>query len=120
MDRVAIVFPIRFATHETAVQTTARELSLEGVLVTCLEPPPQGTPVAMRLYLPGSREGLPAEGVDLVGPLPSDYQYYVNFAAGIGTKAKHVAEGKALIQFLASPATTSTLASKGMEAPKAH
>src|SRR6185312_1167587 len=63
MDRAPIVFPIRFATHNAAVQTTTRELSLEGVFVRCLEPPNEGTPISMRLYLPGSRDGVPAGGV---------------------------------------------------------
>jgi uncharacterized protein (TIGR02266 family) len=63
MERTPIVFPIRFATHRAAVQTTTRELSREGVLVSCLEPPEVGTIVAMKLYLPGSREGVQSEGV---------------------------------------------------------
>lgn len=64
-------------------------------------------------------EILPIEGVSLVGPLPAEYQYYVQFAAGMGVKAKHVDAGKALVQYLASPAMTATLAAKGMEAPRA-
>src|SRR5436853_198528 len=40
MERAPIVFPVRFATHNAAVQTTTRELSPEGVFVRCLEPPP--------------------------------------------------------------------------------
>jgi uncharacterized protein (TIGR02266 family) len=63
MERAPIVFPIRFATHNAAVQTTTRELGVEGVFVRCLEPPAAGTPISMRLYLPGSREGVPAGGV---------------------------------------------------------
>jgi molybdate transport system substrate-binding protein len=63
-------------------------------------------------------EILPAEGVSLVGPLPPEYQYYVQFAAGIGVKAKRADAGKALIQFLESPATAAMLAPKGMEPPK--
>lgn len=63
-------------------------------------------------------EILPAEGVQLVGPLPAEYQYYVGFAAGMGVKSKHADAGKALISFLASPAMASTLAAKGMEPPK--
>jgi len=63
-------------------------------------------------------EILPAEGVALVGPLPAQYQYYVGFAAAVGVKAKHADAGKAMIQFLASPAMASTLAAKGMEPPK--
>lgn len=54
-------------------------------------------------------------GVDLVGPVPSDFQSYVNFAAGIATSA-HDAEGaKALIRFLSGPKIVPVLNSKGME-----
>jgi uncharacterized protein (TIGR02266 family) len=63
MDRAPIVFPIRFATRNVAVQTTTRELSRSGVFVRCLEPPPAGTVIAMKLYLPGSREAVQVGGV---------------------------------------------------------
>jgi uncharacterized protein (TIGR02266 family) len=63
MDRAPIVFPIRFATGDVAVQTTTRELSQGGVLVRCLEPPPSGTALSMKLYLPGAREALHVEGL---------------------------------------------------------
>src|ERR1700682_1071296 len=58
MDRAPIVFPIRFATGDVAVQTTTRELSKRGVLVRCLTPPPEGTALELKLYLPGAREAL--------------------------------------------------------------
>ena len=63
MDRAPIVLPIRFAAGDTAVQTTTRELSERGVLVRCMEPPPAGTPVSLKLYLPGAREALLVKGV---------------------------------------------------------
>jgi uncharacterized protein (TIGR02266 family) len=63
MDRAPIVFPIRFATHNAAGQTTTRELSREGVFVRCLEPPQIGTSISMRLYLPGRRDGLQVDGL---------------------------------------------------------
>src|SRR5438105_3028568 len=63
MERAPIVFPVRFATHNAAVQTTTRELSPEGVFVRCLEPPPSGTPIEMKLYLPGRRESVKANAV---------------------------------------------------------
>ena len=63
MDRAPIVFPVRFATTNIAVQTTTRELSVEGLFVRCLEPPPVGTPISLRLYLPGARESVPAGGI---------------------------------------------------------
>lgn len=53
MRRIALVLPIRFSFETRAVQTTTRELSLEGVFVRCLEAPAVGTQVALRLYLPG-------------------------------------------------------------------
>jgi uncharacterized protein (TIGR02266 family) len=63
MDRAPIVLPIRFAAGDIAVQTTTRELSERGVLVRCMEPPPAGTPVSLKLYLPGAREALLVKGV---------------------------------------------------------
>jgi uncharacterized protein (TIGR02266 family) len=63
MNPVPIVFPIRFATADTAVQTTTRELSRDGVFVRCLEPPALGATVRLKLYLPGSREPAQASGV---------------------------------------------------------
>lgn len=63
MNRVPIVFPIRFATASAAVQTTTRELGRDGVFIRCLEPPALGTPVRLKLYLPGSREAAQASGV---------------------------------------------------------
>jgi len=63
MERAPIVFPIRFAAGETAVQTTTRELTTRGVLVRCTTPPPTGTSVHMKLYLPGAREAVQVAGV---------------------------------------------------------
>jgi uncharacterized protein (TIGR02266 family) len=63
MERAPIVFPIRFATGEVAVQTTTRDLSDRGVLVRCLEPPPAGTKLAIKLYLPGIADALQVSGV---------------------------------------------------------
>jgi molybdate transport system substrate-binding protein len=59
-------------------------------------------------------EIMPAEGVTLVGPLPAEFQYYVDFAAGIGAKSKNQDAGRALIKFLSTPASL-PLAAKGME-----
>jgi uncharacterized protein (TIGR02266 family) len=63
MKRASIVFPIRFATGNVAVQTTTRELSERGVLVRCLTAPPAGTSLEMKLYLPGARDALHLAGV---------------------------------------------------------
>jgi uncharacterized protein (TIGR02266 family) len=63
MNRVPIVFPIRFATADAAVQTTTRELAPDGVFIRCLEPPALDTPVRLKLYLPGAREPAQVSGV---------------------------------------------------------
>src|SRR4051812_7885537 len=63
MERSPIVFPVRFATRNIAVQTTTRELSKTGVYVRCLEPPSVNTELDMRLYLPGARAGMEVKGV---------------------------------------------------------
>jgi uncharacterized protein (TIGR02266 family) len=82
MDRVRIVFPIRFATRNAAVQTTTRELSLTGVFVRCLEPPAAGSLLAMTLYLPGSSDGLIVEGlVREVAPAGDESGFWANFSA---------------------------------------
>jgi uncharacterized protein (TIGR02266 family) len=80
MHRVPIVFPVRFATRNAAVQTTTRELSAEGVFVRCLEPPPRGTPIAMKLYLPGKRDGMSVEAVIAeVTPPGSEAGFWAEF-----------------------------------------
>lgn len=58
MERFPIVFPIRFATGGSAVQTTTLEISADGVLIRCFELPAVGTNLELKLYLPGSRETL--------------------------------------------------------------
>src|SRR3982074_3553117 len=63
MKRASIVFPIRFATGNVAVQTTTRELSERVVLVRCLTAPPAGTSLEMKLHLPGARDPLHLAGV---------------------------------------------------------
>lgn len=43
-------------------------------------------------------------GVDLVGPLPHEYQEYLDFAGGVFASAPAAAEGASLLRFLAAPA----------------
>jgi molybdate transport system substrate-binding protein len=57
-------------------------------------------------------------GVDLVGPIPADFQSYVNFAAGIAANGHDKEGAKGLIQFIAGPAVVPVLKAKGMEPPK--
>ena len=54
-------------------------------------------------------------GVDLVGPIPAEYQSYINFAGGLASGAHDAESAKALLKFLTSPAVVPVLKSKGME-----
>ena len=65
-------------------------------------------------------EILPAQGVQLVGPLPNDVQHYVNFAMGTSKNSKNTDADKALTKFLSSPAVEGTLKAKGMQAAPAR
>ena len=60
-------------------------------------------------------EILPAPGVELVGPLPMQFQNYVSFAGAAGVKSDNAAAGKSLIACLSGPNVAATLKAKGME-----
>jgi molybdate transport system substrate-binding protein len=57
----------------------------------------------------------PAPGVELVGPLPMQFQNYVSFAAATGVKAANPEAGKSLIACMSGPKVADTLKAKGME-----
>ena len=52
--RAPVVFPVRFESSGEAVQTTTREVGVEGVFVRSQKSPAEGTVLSLRLYLPGS------------------------------------------------------------------
>jgi molybdate transport system substrate-binding protein len=54
-------------------------------------------------------------GVDLAGPVPADFQSYVNFSAGVATKASNAKASGALIQFIKGPKGSAVLKAKAME-----
>jgi molybdate transport system substrate-binding protein len=56
-----------------------------------------------------------APGVEFVGPLPSELQTYIHFAAGVDTAAKDPQAAVALIKFLTAPAAVPVMKAKGME-----
>ncbi len=60
-------------------------------------------------------EILPAPGVELVGPLPTQFQNYVSFAGAAAVKSDNAAAGKALISCLSGPNVATTLKARGME-----
>jgi molybdate transport system substrate-binding protein len=66
-------------------------------------------------------EILPARGVELVGPLPSDVQGYVSFAAGVGAASTARPAAAAFVDALRAPGTAAVYEAKGMElAPAAR
>jgi molybdate transport system substrate-binding protein len=54
-------------------------------------------------------------GIDIVGPIPSDVQTWIGFAAGLSAAAKPPEAAKALIAFLHTPAAAATLRAKGVD-----
>jgi molybdate transport system substrate-binding protein len=62
-------------------------------------------------------EIVPVKGATLVGPLPAEVQNFTTYAAGLGAAARDAAAAKALIQFIAGPASAPILKTKGMEKP---
>jgi len=60
-------------------------------------------------------ELLPVPGVDLVGPLPAEIQKVTIFAGGVAAGAKEPEAGRALLQFLSSPAAAEAISKSGLE-----
>jgi molybdate transport system substrate-binding protein len=44
----------------------------------------------------------PVEGIELVGPLPKEFQNYVSFSGSVSPQSKNAAAGEKLLKFLAS------------------
>jgi len=60
-------------------------------------------------------EILPAPGVELIGPIPAEYQSYVAFAAAVGAKSGNAKGARAIVEFLRGPAVGPVLKPKGMQ-----
>ena len=56
-----------------------------------------------------------ASAAELVGPVPTELQFYNSFAAGVGTDTKQAEIAKDLIKFITSPATVAVFKANGME-----
>lgn len=54
-------------------------------------------------------------GVELVGPIPPEIQYYVRWSGGVATNSAAPDVAKALLTFLAGPAALPVLKAQGME-----
>lgn len=59
-------------------------------------------------------ELLPVPGVTFVGELPEDVQYITRFAGAVTANARRPKEGKALLDYLASPQAQKVVRSTGM------
>jgi molybdate transport system substrate-binding protein len=57
----------------------------------------------------------PVQGIDIVGPIPDELQIVNVFAAGLAANAKEPDAGKALIDYLVSPAAKPAILASGME-----
>jgi molybdate transport system substrate-binding protein len=58
---------------------------------------------------------LPVKGAELVGPLPSELQNIIVYAAGLSVAARESASARALISFLATPDVVCLIRAKGLE-----
>jgi molybdate transport system substrate-binding protein len=58
---------------------------------------------------------LPVKGAELVGPLPSEMQNIIVYAAGVSAKAQQSAAARDLIEFLATPEVVRIIRAKGLE-----
>jgi molybdate transport system substrate-binding protein len=60
-------------------------------------------------------EIVPVPGMELAGPLPSEFQNYVSFAAGVSASAGNAEAAAKLIAFLASPEAAPAFTASGVE-----
>jgi molybdate transport system substrate-binding protein len=56
-----------------------------------------------------------APGLEFVGPLPSEFQAYIQFSAGVASGAKEPQAAAALIKFVTAPSAAAAYKAKGME-----
>ena len=60
-------------------------------------------------------EIVPIHGVEILGPLPGEYQSDIKFAAATSATSKNADAAKALITFLTGPKAAPVLKAKGIE-----
>jgi len=94
----------------------AQDLESKSHLVAAGQAPASVAKGESELVLTLISEILPEEGVELAGPLPSEFQAYLGFAAASGTKTGNTPAAQALIKFLDGPAAMAVYKAKGMEA----
>jgi molybdate transport system substrate-binding protein len=60
-------------------------------------------------------EILPVHGIELLGPLPAEFQHYISLAGGVGANAHDPETAKAVLKFLSGPEAAPVFKAKGME-----
>jgi molybdate transport system substrate-binding protein len=60
-------------------------------------------------------EIVPTHGVEILGPLPGEYQSAIRFGAATSATSKNAEAGKALMAFLSGPKAAPVLKAKGIE-----
>jgi molybdate transport system substrate-binding protein len=60
-------------------------------------------------------EILPEDGVELVGPLPAEFQSYISFAAALSAHPRDFEAARAFVACIAAPAAASAFTAKGIE-----
>lgn len=60
-------------------------------------------------------EILPVEGLELVGPLPAEFQSYITFDAAVGARSAAADAARAFIACVAAPAAAAAFAAEGIE-----
>ncbi|NIE64246.1 substrate-binding domain-containing protein [Burkholderia sp. Ax-1719] len=65
-------------------------------------------------------ELLPVKGATFVGKIPESVQSVTRYAAGIPVEAKHPAEARALLDYMASPGAQGVVQSTGLDSVPAH
>jgi molybdate transport system substrate-binding protein len=60
-------------------------------------------------------ELMPVKGIDIIGPLPAELQYFTVFSGAIHSATKEKEAAAALIKFLTTPAAQETLKKYGLE-----
>jgi molybdate transport system substrate-binding protein len=58
---------------------------------------------------------LTTSGVELVGPLPPDIQFYISFEGAVSSQSRAPDAARALIRFLTGPVATPVIKAQGME-----
>ncbi|HVJ31355.1 MAG TPA: substrate-binding domain-containing protein [Gammaproteobacteria bacterium] len=60
-------------------------------------------------------EILPVEGLELLGPVPAEFQSYISFAGAVGAHAASREAARAFIDCVAAPAAAATFTAQGIE-----